>query len=187
MLEQTDVRLRPVEPSDRDRLLAWRNSDRVRANMFTDHVIGVEEHARWFARALAEPTAAHLVFEIRRRPVGLSSLTAISREQRRCDWGFYLGEADLPRGAGLAMAFLTLCHAFESLGVDKLCCEVFEFNARALRMLEQAGFVREESLAKHCLKNGKPENVVCLARIREGWERAKPALRERCFGAGGVR
>ena len=172
MLEEKDVRLRPIEPADRDRLLAWRNSERVRANMFTDHAIAAEEHERWFTRALAEPTAVHLVFEIHHRPVGLSSLTAISREQRRCDWGFYLGEADLPRGAGRAMAFLTLCHAFESIGVDKVCCEVFAFNARALRMLEQAGFVREESLAKHRLKNGRTEDVVCLAHVRESWKRA---------------
>ena len=183
MPELADVRLRPMEPADRDRLLDWRNSERVRANMFTDHVIGADEHAKWFARSLAESTTAHFIFEIRGRPLGFSSLTAIARAHRRCSWGFYLAEADLPRGTGSAMTFLTLCHAFESIGVDKVCCEVFSFNARALRMLENAGFAREGRLARHCVKNGKQEDVVCLARFRDNWDRDKPALRARRFGA----
>ena len=41
------VDLRPVEASDQDRILAWRNSTDVRAYMYTDHLISPDEHSRW--------------------------------------------------------------------------------------------------------------------------------------------
>lgn len=186
MLEAADVRLRPLEAADRHRLLAWRNSERVRSNMYTDHVISPEEHDRWFARALTDPAVAHFVFELRFRPVGLVSFTGITQVHRRCDWAFYVGETDVPRGTGSAMEFLALCHAFESIGIDKLCCEVFAFNASVIRLHEKFGFVREGLLAKHYVKNGKFADVVRLARFRDGWGRDKPALHERCFHAAGA-
>ena len=46
------VDLRPVDASDEDRILAWRNSPDVRAYMYTDQVadLAADEHARWSRR-----------------------------------------------------------------------------------------------------------------------------------------
>ena len=48
------VALRDVTDGDRDRLRDWRNQPDVAQWMYTDAVIGPEDHARWFAAALAE-------------------------------------------------------------------------------------------------------------------------------------
>ena len=47
------VNLRDVTDADRDRLRDWRNQPDVARWMYTDAVIGPEDHARWFAAALA--------------------------------------------------------------------------------------------------------------------------------------
>jgi UDP-4-amino-4,6-dideoxy-N-acetyl-beta-L-altrosamine N-acetyltransferase len=179
----SEVRLRPMESADKDRLLGWRNSERVRAGMYTDHVIGAEEHERWLESALRDPAAVYRIFEYRDCAAGFVSFTAISRPHRRCHWAFYLGETDVPRGTGAAMEFLALSHAFEILQVDKLCCEVFAFNSGVLKLHEKFGFVEEGRLARHYVKNGRPEDVVCLAKFRVAWEADKPALFARCFDA----
>ena len=44
MLRRDDCQLRPVLESDLGLIRQWRNSERIRANMFTDHIISSEEH-----------------------------------------------------------------------------------------------------------------------------------------------
>jgi UDP-4-amino-4,6-dideoxy-N-acetyl-beta-L-altrosamine N-acetyltransferase len=186
LIDPSRIRLRPLAAADRDGLLVWRNSERVRRNMYTDHIIGAEEHRRWFERALEGGAAAHFIFALGDRSLGLVSFTAIANAHERCSWAFYLGEAGAPRGAGAAMEYLALCHAFEAMGIRKLCCEVFAFNESVIGLHEKFGFVREGRLAQHCRKNGRLEDVVCLARFRDGWEKDKPAYYARCFGRAGA-
>ena len=64
--------------------------------MYNDHVISQKEHDAWFSRALADTSAAYLVFLYEARPVGFASFTNISAVHGRCYWAFYLGELDVP-------------------------------------------------------------------------------------------
>ena len=41
--------LRMLEYRDLDLVLQWRNTDRIRKNMFSDHIISVDEHYQWFS------------------------------------------------------------------------------------------------------------------------------------------
>ena len=45
------VTLRPLVATDSERVLGWRNADHVAAYMYTDHLIGPDEHARWLKAA----------------------------------------------------------------------------------------------------------------------------------------
>src|SRR3546814_9902734 len=47
-------RLRIVEESDLRLLLSWRNDVDVRRFMFTNQVIGWDEHCAWYRRCMAE-------------------------------------------------------------------------------------------------------------------------------------
>ena len=46
------VALRPLAAGDGARLLAWRNLPEIARWMYSDHVIGAEEHDRWLVGAL---------------------------------------------------------------------------------------------------------------------------------------
>lgn len=180
-MQYADCRLRPMADEDRARVLSWRNQDRIRANMYSDHVIVPGEHDRWFDRSLTDPTAVYRIFEHRGRPLGFASLTGIDRVNGRCSWAFYLGEADAPRGSGAAMELLMLDEAFGPAGIRKLCCEVLAFNAGVVRLHERFGFVREGLLKDHHLKNGAFQDVVCMARFAEGWAADRAVLMTTVF------
>lgn len=180
-MNYADCRLRPLDEGDRDRVLAWRNQDRIRANMYTDHVIDREEHDRWFDRSLTDGAATYRIFEHRDRPLGFVSFTGIDRTHGRSTWAFYLGEADAPRGSGAAMEVLALDEAFGPLAIRKLCCEVFAFNAGVIRLHERFGFSREGLLKDHYIKNGAAQDVVCMARFGEGWAADRAALMPALF------
>ncbi|WP_374275876.1 UDP-4-amino-4,6-dideoxy-N-acetyl-beta-L-altrosamine N-acetyltransferase [Brevundimonas sp.] len=185
-LREADCRLRPIEAGDRERILGWRNQDRVRAAMYTDHVISEDEHGRWFARALEAADDAYLIFEHQGRPMGFVSITRVNREHDRAEWAFYLGEAEAPRGMGGAMEMLALDHAFGAVGVSKLCCEVLGFNAGVVRMHRRFGFVEEGLLKRHFRRGEDWHDVVLLARFSEGWAGDRAALRPQVFAGDGA-
>lgn len=176
-----DCALRPLAEADRVRLLAWRNQDHIRRNMYTHHRISRDEHDRWFDRALEAVTARYLIFELRARPVGFVSFTGIDHTHGRCNWAFYLGEADVPRGTGAAMEYLALDHAFDTVGVDKLCCEVLGFNAGVVRLHQRFGFHQEGLLERHHRRDGEAHDVVLLARFADGWRADRAAIAETLF------
>jgi len=177
--------IRPIERNDKDRILHWRNSERVRCNMYNDHVISQQEHDAWFARALVDTPAAYLIFMHEEKPIGFISFTSINKLHGRCYWAFYLGETDVPRGAGSVMEFFALDYAFLMLKIRKLCCEVFTFNAGAIKLHEKFGFVHEGRFVEHYLKNGKYEDIVCLAKFGATWTEDRDKFKSRIFGKSG--
>lgn len=149
--------------------------------MYTDHIITSVEHDAWFDSALAASTARYLIFEIEGRPVGFVSFTNIDERNQRAVWAFYLGVTDVPRGSGSAMEYLALSYAFEILGLRKLCCEVFRFNAPVIKMHTRFGFKQEAHLVAHMRKGEAFEDVIGLAMFRDEWMSNKEALKNMCF------
>lgn len=165
--------LRPVEERDLEMLLAWRNSDRIRSVMYTDHVIQMDEHRRWF-RGLAEGAAAHaLIFEQDGRPLGTVNITRIDESGKSCHWGFYLGEPDAPRGSGAVMGYLGLSYIFGTLKLDRVTGEAFSFNRASVRFHGKLGFRSERDTGRKVLKNGIQEEVLTFTLTRDRWEKIK--------------
>jgi UDP-4-amino-4,6-dideoxy-N-acetyl-beta-L-altrosamine N-acetyltransferase len=162
--------MRPLRPDDRQRVLEWRNRPEVARYMLSDHRISESEHARWFDAALTATSARHWIAELGGEPVGLFSLSEISEEHRRASWGFYVADPRL-RGHGVASTawrFL-LRHAFEELGIEKLCSEVLATNDAVVRMHERFGFHVDGVLRQHVRKNDRRVDVVALSLLRDEW------------------
>jgi UDP-4-amino-4,6-dideoxy-N-acetyl-beta-L-altrosamine N-acetyltransferase len=175
--------IRPVELEDKDLILQWRNSERVRAGMYNDHIISQKEHELWFSKALVDDSSAYLIFLYESRPIGFASFTNINLIHSRCYWAFYLGEENVPRGSGSVMEFFALDYAFCTLKIRKLCCEVFLFNAAVIKLHEKFGFVREGEFAQHYKKNKRYEDIVCLAKFASSWTEDRITLENRLFGS----
>ena len=169
MAKREDYQLRPLQESDLEMVLSWRNSERVRANMYTDHIISLEEHQTWVKKIKDEPTVDYLICEFQNHPIGLVNFTNIDKNNNKCYWGFYLGETATPLGGGVAMEFLSLEYAFEILNIRKLCCEVFYFNEQVVKLHKKFSFQEEGCFKKHIYKNLEYQDVICLALFQEDW------------------
>ena len=171
------VDLRDLVATDRERIRAWRNLPEVRANMFTDHEIGEDEHARWFAGLADDPSRRHWVVRCDGRDVGLAYLYDIDRHHGRCWWGYYLASTgDRGRGIGSVVWCLLLRCAFDELGLRKVYGEVLAVNAPVLRMHERFGFLREGLLRQHVVKSGVPHDVVVFGLLADDWSVLRPAI-----------
>lgn len=182
MIDPSQFKLRPLTESDLATVLAWRNSERVRENMYTDHAISMEEHRGWFEkqRSSSGPDK-YLIFESTGRPLGFVSFTRFNIASGVCYWAFYLGETDVPRGTGAIMEYMAIEYAFRDLNIRKLCCEVFTFNAPVIKLHHKFGFTEEARLKEHMLKNGKYEDIVSLALFQRDWKDLCSNLYKLCF------
>jgi UDP-4-amino-4,6-dideoxy-N-acetyl-beta-L-altrosamine N-acetyltransferase len=184
MLKREDCNLRLLGAEDLEIVLAWRNSERIRANMYTDHLITLAEHRAWFERSKKQTTSVYLIFEVQNRSVGLVYFTGIDMKNGRSYWGFYLGEENLPHGCGTALGVIGIAYAFTQLNIRKLCGEAFAFNGPSIRFHKKLGFVEEGRFMKHVLKRGIYEDVVSFALFQEDWENNRQVLDEIAFSSG---
>jgi UDP-4-amino-4,6-dideoxy-N-acetyl-beta-L-altrosamine N-acetyltransferase len=174
------LRLRLVEPGDSGRLLAWRNSPQVAAYMYSDHAISQAEHDRWFAGALAATDRRYWVIEADGAPVGLANLARIDPAARRCEWAYYLGEASTRgQGLGARIEYVVLRHVFETMGFNKLWCEVLADNEAVWMLHQSFGFVREALFREHVFKDGRFQDVVGLGMLRADWLAARAGIEGR--------
>lgn len=181
----SEVALRLVDASDRDRLLAWRNSPQVAAFMYSDHLIGREEHDRWFDGLVGHPRRRDWIVLLDGAPVGLTSLVDIDKAQGRGTIARYLAE-ESARGLGLGgfTEFKVADHAFETLGLRKLWSEVLETNQAALASHLSSGFQREALFRAHVVKQGHAVDVIGLGLLADEWRDVRPRVRARLLAKG---
>src|SRR6187401_1311488 len=96
-----DCSLRELVEKDLGVVLTWRNSPRVRIQMYTDHVIAWEEHKAWFAKLPENNKVCFRLFTYQGEPAGIVQFKAIDNDNKTADWGFYMGREDLPIGTGM--------------------------------------------------------------------------------------
>lgn len=161
--------LRSIKESDLKTVLTWRNSERIRSQMFSDHIINEPEHRSWFESLLNHNTVV-LIFECCNRPVGLSDFKEIDEQNHRCIWGFYLGESDLPRGTGLLMGYLSMEYAFNTMNMRKVYSEVLATNTVSLSYHKKLGFVTEGVLRQHVIKQNQYIDVSIFGLLKSDWE-----------------
>jgi len=173
---RADAQLRPIAESDLDIILSWRNSERIRSVMFSNHVISSDEHRSWFESLNKKDASVFLLFEYERKPAGLVYFTDIDRANGTCYWGFYLGSEDLPAGTGSLLGVLGIDYAFEQLRMRKICGKTFAYNTGGVKFHRKLGFHQEGRLVKHFQKNGKFEDVIFFSLFKEDWDRDKNEL-----------
>jgi len=174
------IRLRAVHDTDKELLLTWRNLPEVAKYMYTDHLISDSEHEAWFNAAMMETSKRYWIITLNSEDVGLANITDIDEHNRRCFWAFYLASSSVRgQGVGSYVEYFVLSHVFDELGLNKLCCEVLEFNEAVVGMHKSFGFVEEGRFREHILKQGVAHDVVRLAMLRSEWLMTRPAIENR--------
>jgi UDP-4-amino-4,6-dideoxy-N-acetyl-beta-L-altrosamine N-acetyltransferase len=175
-----EVRLRPLDDGDRERLYAWRNSPEVAAYMYADHAISPDEHARWFAGIAGDARRSYWIIEADGAPVGLANLYDIDRAHGRAAWAYYLADPSIRgKGVGGYVEYWMIEQAFGPRALRKLWCEVLASNEAVWRMHQKFGFKEEARFRAHVLKGGQPQDVLGLGLLADEWTQMRPAMAQR--------
>jgi len=74
------------------------------------------------------------------------------------------------RGYGTEAMRLILRFAFEELNLNRVSLDVFEYNPRAIRSYEKAGFTVEGRQRKALRRAGQSYDVIYMGILRSEWE-----------------
>lgn len=171
-MNNIDMQFIDVTELDRPDALAVleiRNHPAVRGNMYTDHVISEDEHFRWIGRLRENLSAFFYAVVVDGDVIGGAGVSLIDRTHKRADWAFYLSPAVHGRGLGSALERKFVSFAFNEFGLEKLNCEVIDFNDSVVRMHERFGFSREGVRRKHVIRNGASHDIVLLGVTKDEW------------------
>jgi RimJ/RimL family protein N-acetyltransferase len=83
-----------------------------------------------------------------------------------------LGETDFwDKGYGSDAMRLALRYAFDELNFHRVTLCVFEYNQRAIRSYQKAGFVEEGRIRGEFLRQGKRWDLIFMGVLREEWNK----------------
>jgi UDP-4-amino-4,6-dideoxy-N-acetyl-beta-L-altrosamine N-acetyltransferase len=176
-----NIKLIPLSILYLDIVLKWRNSDDVRKNMYTSRQITKEEHLAWFEAISKSMTKRYFIFELDSKPLGVIGFVDINLTSRSSSWAFYSGDTAI-RGIGSLMELTALDYAFNELKLEKLYCEVLEFNDSVIKFHKKHGFQQEGIFRKHHFDEGKFYDVHRLAIFKNDWVKCRVELVNRIKG-----
>lgn len=119
-------------------ILSWRNSDKVRMNMYTSDMIVEENHLK-FIDILKESIDKEyfLVYE-NSEAIGVVYFTNINRSLKSTEFGLYTNPDK--KGCGKKLMNTIKEYVFNKLKMNLLIAEVFEFNKKAVKLYEESNF-----------------------------------------------
>ncbi len=156
-----------------------RNEENVRKWMYTDQVIGANEHLAWINRLKQDDRQIVFVaLNDVHTPLGVVSVNAIDRLHKKTDWAYYLTET-ARGGLGSAIEYSFINFIFDSLGMEKLNCEVIKGNDAVVKLHKKFLFQEEGFRRSNVLKNGVRIGVHFLGLTKEDWLAGKKEIQDK--------
>lgn len=157
--------LKSITSEDTDLILRWRNSDNVKKYFIDQRELRKEDHMRWLKIKAETGSIVQFIISQQesRRPVGTVFLKNIDYQNRKAEYGIFLGEEECTgKGTGTAVARRMTAYAFQELKLHKLYLRVLEDNLRAVACYEKAGFQKEALLRDDVLIHNKFRNIIIM-------------------------
>ncbi|HJS20504.1 MAG TPA: GNAT family protein [Anaerolineales bacterium] len=171
------VRLSALDPEELSRALPrWnRNSEYYRLlSSSTGPMRSSKAIAKMIDEELVEITSANYYFSIRTladdKLIGDLGLDVVDWSGRDAFVGLGIGEPEYwGKGYGTDIMNILLRFAFTEINLRRVTLTVFEYNPRAIRSYEKAGFCHEGRLRKVINKEGRRWDILYMGILREEW------------------
>lgn len=178
MLIGDRVRLRGIEREDLPTFVRWFNDPEVRQYLLMYEPMSKAKEERWFEEMLERKN--DLVFAIEAQigeqwvHIGNVGLHRIDWKNRTAILGIALGEkAYWGQGFGTDATRTMLRFAFEELNLHRVELEVFDFNPRAMRSYEKAGFRHEGTRRQALFRQGRYHDVHVMSILQSEYQPGK--------------
>jgi len=156
-----------------------RNEEGVRLWMYTDHSIAINEHLSWINRLKTDDRQiVFVVMDENHNPLGVVSVNAIDHLHKKADWAYYLTQK-ARGGLGSAIEYSFINFIFESVGIEKLNCEVIEGNDAVVKLHKKFLFQEEGFRRSNIIKNGTRVGVHFLGLTKDDWMSGKELVYEK--------
>jgi len=133
------------------------------------HPYGIEDGKRFIAKARAMTPRTFFAIEVEGRVAGGIGYTLHSDVERiGAEVGYWLGQEFWGRGIATTALRLLTAHAFQAHPeLQRLWAVPYATNAASARVLEKAGYVREGTLRRSAIKDGRVLDQWMYAIVRD--------------------
>jgi len=171
------VRLSAFDPEEMSKAFTrWNlNSEYQRLlNSMPNRMQSAKSNAKWMEKEVEEMSPESYFFSIRTlaedKLIGELGLDVVNWAGRDAFVGLGIGEtAYWSKGYGTDVMNVLLRFAFTEINLRRVTLNVFEYNPRAIRSYEKAGFRHEGHLRDFLNREGRRWNEVYMGILREEW------------------
>ena len=171
------IKLRPLEREDLRFVHQLNNNDSIMRYWFEEAYESFAELQQLYERNIHNQTERRfIVADPGGEPAGLIELVEINHLHRRCEFQIAIHPSFQGRGYAWQATRIAMDYAFSVLNIHKLYLHVDKDNARAVRIYERCGFLREGCFRQHVLKGGERQDVYAMGILSSEWAAKKAAL-----------
>jgi RimJ/RimL family protein N-acetyltransferase len=171
------VRLSAYDPEEMSKAFTrWSlNSEYMRLlNSSARPLQSVKSNAKWMEKEAEEVSPENYYFSIRTlaedKLIGELGLDVVNWAGRDAFVGLGIGETEYwSKGYGTDVMNVLLRFAFTEVNLRRVTLTVFEYNPRAIRSYEKAGFRHEGHLRNYLNREGRRWNELYMGILREEW------------------
>ena len=175
ILQSDLITLRPLIKDDADTMFAEVDNAEVNRLTGTTEKATLEQYRAHYARLLgAQDRVDYAIIPNELGTVvGEVVLNDIDARNRSANFRIMLlNEGYFGKGYGTEATKLILKHGFERLDLHRVDLEVYDFNPRAARVYEKAGFVREGVKRDVLFWDGAYHSAVVMGILKPEFERS---------------
>jgi len=168
--------LRALERDDAATLAAWINDPEVNNTLAFQYPLSVAAEQDWIETITKDRDQISLGIVVREedRFIGALSLREKNERDRHMTFGIAIGDkTQWSKGYGTEATALLMSHAFQTMNLNRVILHVLSENTRAIRAYETVGFKREGLLRQHQFRDGRYQDVVAMALLRDEWKPRK--------------
>jgi UDP-4-amino-4,6-dideoxy-N-acetyl-beta-L-altrosamine N-acetyltransferase len=148
---------------ERELVRRWRNHDDIRKQMYSEHMISLEEHAGFIAGLSNDDKNFYwLVKDKKGEYSGVIYLNRTDFSNMNAYLGIYSNPDLKTQGTGSTLIDCLKKIAFEKWDLHTLKLEVIETNGRAIHFYEKSGFAVEGRLKEFVFKKGRWYDVMIM-------------------------
>jgi RimJ/RimL family protein N-acetyltransferase len=171
------VYLRAATRDDLPLFVRWLNDRRTSRTLAVVSPMSLAMEEGWFERTLASQgkEGYHFVACLLDddRPIGTIGLFDLDLRNGNAGLGISVGDpGDTGRGLGTDMLRALVGWAFDTLRLERVWLDVYDFNPRARAVYERVGFVHEGTLRHAVFREGRFVDVHVMAILANEWRDA---------------
>ncbi len=177
MLFGKKVRLRAIERQDIPTFVRWFNDPEVRQYLQAYEPMSTAQEERWFEDHLAKKDNFNFGIEALVGEawvhVGNLGLDQVDWKNRCAVFGIVMGEkAYWGQGYGTDATRTALRFAFRELNLHRVELDVYDYNPRAMRCYEKAGFRRDGTRRQAHFHDGQYYDVHVMSILQDEFQDA---------------
>ncbi len=140
------MKIRPITPDDSEAILEWRNDPQTRAMSRNHDAVSLENHERWFQKAIVDPNRVLVMGVIENRNIGL---VRFDKDGAAWEVGINLNPVERGKGFGADLLGSAIQHFRQVKPNQKLTAVIRPDNGASRKIFEACGFRWMDRRAEH--------------------------------------